>query len=62
MPIKAFEKGKGITSEPLTKLEGKKCFNCHDYGYFEANCPKWIILSIREVKEIQAIEEEDSEE
>jgi len=34
MPIKTLDKGKGIVSEPPKRLEGKKCFKCHDYGYF----------------------------
>jgi len=27
IPLKAFDKGKGIASEPLKILEGKKCTN-----------------------------------
>jgi len=43
-------------------LEGKKYFKCHDYGYFQPNYPNQRTLTIREVKEIQPIEEDDSEE
>ena len=41
--------------------EGKKCFKCHGYRHFQANYPNRRTLSIREVDEIQAIEEEESE-
>jgi len=43
-------------------LEEKKCFKFHGYGHFQADCPKRRTLTIREVEETQAIEEEDSEE
>ena len=43
------------------QLEGKKCFKCHGYGHFQVNYPNRRTLSIREVDEIQAIEEEESE-
>jgi len=39
-------------------LEGKKCFKCHGYGHFQANYPNRKTLTIREVEEIQALEEE----
>ena len=60
-PIEAFDKDKGIASEPPKRLEGKKCFKCHGYRHFQANCPNRRTLFIREVEEIQAIEEEQSE-
>ena len=33
-PIKTLDKDKGIASEPSKRLEGKKFFKFHDYGYF----------------------------
>ena len=58
-------------SKPLTRvrallvshlLEGKKSFNCRHYKHFQVNCPNRKVLNIRESEEIQAIEEEYSEE
>jgi len=49
--------GKGIASEPPKRLEGNKFFKCHGYGYFQVDCPSWRTLTIREMEEIQAIEE-----
>jgi len=43
-------------------LEGKKCFKCPGFGHFQADCPNRKTLTIREVKEIQALEDESSEE
>jgi len=43
-------------------LEGKKCFKCHSLGHFQANRPNGKALTIKEVEEIRAIEEESSEE
>jgi len=43
-------------------LEGKKCFKCYGYEYFQIDCPLRKALIIREVEEIQAIEEKSSEE
>ena len=60
-PIKAVDKGKGISSVPPKRLEEKKCFKCHGHGHFQADCPNQRTLSIREVEEIQALEEETSE-
>jgi len=61
-PIKTIDKGKGITRESPERLEGKKCFKCHGYGHFQADCPNCRTLSIREVEEIEVLEEETSEE
>jgi len=60
--IKSFKKGKGIASETSKRLEEKKCFKCHACWHFQADFPNWRTLSTREVEEIQAIEEEESEE
>jgi len=43
-------------------LDGKRCFKCHGYGHFQGGCPNWRNLTIREVEEIQAIQEVTSEE
>jgi len=55
-PIKALDKGKGIAIEPY------KCFKCHGYGHFQADYPSQRTLSIIEVEQIQALEEDTSEE
>jgi len=60
--FKALDKGKGIASEPLKRLKEKKCFKCHYCGHLQADCPNRRTLTIREVEEIQAIEEEAIEE
>ena len=38
------------------------CFKCHRYGHFKANFLNRKIPTIREVEEIQAVEEENSDE
>ena len=50
-----------ITGEPPKRLEGTKCFKCHGYGDFQADYPNRRTLAIREVEEIQAIEEATTE-
>jgi len=61
-PIKVLDKGKGIAIEPSKTLGGKKCFECHGYGHFQADCLNRRTVFIREMKEIQVLEEETSEE
>jgi len=57
-----FYKGKRIASERPKGLEEKKCFKCYGYGHFQMDCPNRKTLSIREVEDIQALEEETREE
>jgi len=39
---KSQDKGKDIIKEFPKKLDGKRCFKCHRYGYFHANFPNRI--------------------
>lgn len=50
-PTKTLHKDQGIASDPLKRLEGKKC-NCYGYRHFQANCPCRKILTIRVIDEI----------
>ena len=59
--VKALNKGKGIAREPCKRLEGKKCFKCHSFGHFQADCPTRKAFTIKVAEEIRAIEEESSE-
>ena len=43
-------------------LEEKKRFKSHGYGHFQVNCLNRRTLTIREVEEIQPIEEDANEE
>ena len=60
--VKALDKVKGITSEPSTKLEEKKCLKCHGFRYFQDDFPNAKAFNISEVEEIRVIEEESCEE
>jgi len=60
--VEPFEKGKKIASESPKKLEDKKCFKCHGFRHFRADCSNKMVLTLRKVKEIQVIEDEPSEE
>jgi len=42
-------------------LKGEKCFKCHYFGHFQDDYPNRKALTIREIKEIQAIEGEFSD-
>jgi len=42
--------------------KGKKYFKRHRYSHLQANCPNRKTLTPREVEEIQALEEETSNE
>ncbi|GAV82959.1 zf-CCHC domain-containing protein, partial [Cephalotus follicularis] len=41
----------------------KKCFKCHGYGHFQAECPNRRVMTIKEMEEIEsALKEEENEE
>jgi len=59
---KSIDKGKSIVKESLKKLDGKRCFKCQGYNHCQADYPKKRALTIREIKEINQIHSEISEE
>ncbi|GAV73470.1 zf-CCHC domain-containing protein [Cephalotus follicularis] len=57
--FKEAEVDKGKTSIPQG---GKKCFKCHGYGHFQAECPNRKVMTIKEVEEIESgLKEEKNE-
>ena len=62
------DKGKAFFKEFPKQLDGKRCFNCQGYGYFQADYSNKRVLTLKEIKEIDhfalelADEEEEEEE
>ena len=58
------EKPKFVRQEDNRSLQGKKCFKCHGYGHFQANCPNKRVMTLKEIEEIEESmrEVEDEEE
>jgi len=54
-PIKAFDKGKRIASEPSKRLEGKKCFTCHGYEHIRVDCPIGELLPLEKWKKCKLL-------
>jgi len=46
------DKGKLVVKEFPKQLDGKWCFKCQGYGHFQANCPNWRALTLKEIEEI----------
>ena len=73
MPVKPFnsykpesipkdDKGKGKEVVKDFPKDREKCFNCHAYGHFQADCPNRRVLIVREIEELDHIEVEEDEE
>jgi len=61
-PTDDRDKGKGKEIAKDIPKRQKKCFNCHGYGHFQADCPNRRVLTIRKIKELDHIEVEEDEE
>ncbi|CAL9121038.1 unnamed protein product [Musa textilis] len=60
---KGEEKSAKPSKEFRKKLEGdtRKCFKCHGYGHFQANCPNRRVMTLQEIEEINsALQEAES--
>ena len=53
------DKGKTVArpspKELHKKLEGKKYFKCQGYGHFQYDCPNQSVMTMQEVKEVDAL-------
>ncbi|CAL9132721.1 unnamed protein product [Musa textilis] len=60
---KGEEKSAKPSKEFRKKLEGdtRKCFKCHGFGHFQANCPNRRVMTLQEIEEINsALQEAES--
>ena len=55
-------KGKEKMGEASKEPKGKKCFKCHGFGHFQAQCPNQRALTMKEVEELQREVETEEEE
>ncbi|GAV80058.1 Asp_protease_2 domain-containing protein [Cephalotus follicularis] len=37
----------------------KKCFKCHGYGHFQAECPNKRVMTLKEIEDIEAAPQEE---
>ncbi|GKE91917.1 putative gag-pol polyprotein, partial [Tanacetum coccineum] len=55
-------KGKENIGEGSKDPKGKKCFKCHGFGHFQAQCPNQRALTLKEIEDLQGkIETEDEQ-
>ena len=50
------DKGKGPADPPK-----KKCFKCQGLGHFQAECPNRRVMTLKEVEEVNVLEDEEDE-
>jgi len=59
-PTSKEDKDKGRVKEASKSL--KKCFKCHGYGHFLADCPNRRVIIIREIEDLDQMKVEEDEE
>jgi len=62
LQVRALGMGDGIASTTPKRLEGKKYFKCHGFGYFQTDWHNSKTFTIEEVDGIPTIEEESTNE